>query len=74
MRVRSLIAHLNNLQLLDVHGIEPGKSRFSAGELITMRHSLSTWFEWVKRSAEDTEVAKRAAARKRLIEAIANEN
>jgi hypothetical protein len=36
--------------------------------------AIGAWLEWVKRSAEDTEVAKRAAARKRIIAAIAKEN
>jgi len=36
--------------------------------------AVGTWIEWLKRSAEDVEVAKRAAARKRIIAAIANEN
>jgi hypothetical protein len=37
-------------------------------------HALSTWLEWLKRSAEDRLVATRATARKRIIAAIANEN
>jgi hypothetical protein len=40
----------------------------------TSSHAVSTWLEWLKRSAEDVEVAKRAIARKRIITAIANEN
>jgi hypothetical protein len=40
----------------------------------TTSHAVSTWLEWLKRSAEDVEVAKRAIARKRIITAIANEN
>lgn len=38
------------------------------------RHALTTWLAWLQRSDEDIEVAKRAAGRKRIIEAIANEN
>lgn len=37
-------------------------------------HAISTWREWLMRAGEDVEVAKRAAARKRIIAAIANEN
>jgi hypothetical protein len=37
-------------------------------------HAISTWREWLIRAGEDVEVAKRAAARKRIIAAIANEN
>ncbi len=37
-------------------------------------HAISTWLEWLKRSAEDTEVVKRAAARKQIIAAIAAVN
>jgi len=37
-------------------------------------HSISRWFEWVKRSTEDLLVAQRAVARKRIIAAIAGEN
>ena len=40
----------------------------------TTTHALSTWLEWLKRSAEDRLVATRAAARKRIIAAIADEN
>ena len=40
----------------------------------TTNHAVSTWLEWLKRSAEDVEVAKRAIARKRIITAIAKEN
>lgn len=36
--------------------------------------AVGTWLEWLKRSFEDVEVASRAAARKRIITAIANEN
>lgn len=37
-------------------------------------HAISTWREWLMRAREDVEVAKRAAARKRIIAAIAKEN
>lgn len=37
-------------------------------------HAISTWLEWLKRSAEDVEVANRAASRKRIIDAIAAVN
>lgn len=37
-------------------------------------HAISTWLEWLKRSAEDTEVVKRAVARKQIINAIAAVN
>jgi hypothetical protein len=37
-------------------------------------HAISTWLEWLKRSSEDVELAKRAAARKRIIDAIAEVN
>jgi hypothetical protein len=40
----------------------------------TTRHAITTWLEWMKRAAEDGHVAKRAAARKRIIAAIAGEN
>ena len=36
--------------------------------------AVGAWLEWLKRSEEDVEVVKRAAARKRIITAIANEN
>lgn len=38
------------------------------------RHALTAWLEWLQRSSEDGHVAERAAARKRIIAAIANEN
>ena len=37
-------------------------------------HAISTWLEWLKRSAEDVEVVKRAVARKQIINAIAAVN
>ena len=37
-------------------------------------HAISTWLEWLKRSAEEAEVVKRAVARKRIIDAIAEVN
>lgn len=36
--------------------------------------SVNMWFEWVRRSGEDQLVGKRAAARKRIIAAIADQN
>lgn len=38
------------------------------------RHALTAWLEWLQRSQEDRHVAERAAARKRIIGAIAKEN
>jgi hypothetical protein len=38
------------------------------------RHALTTWLEWLQRVTEDKHVADRAAARKRIIAAIAGEN
>lgn len=38
------------------------------------RSVVTAWLEWVQRSGEQTLVAKRAAARKRIIAAIADEN
>lgn len=38
------------------------------------RHALTNWLEWLQRSSEDKLVAKRAVARKRIINAIAKEN
>lgn len=38
------------------------------------RHALTTWLEWLQRVKEDRDVADRAAARKRIIGAIAEEN
>ena len=37
------------------------------------RHALTQWLEWLQRSGEDREVATRAAARKRIIAAVAKE-
>lgn len=37
-------------------------------------HAFSTWHEWLKRSGEEREVVKRALARKRIIDAIAEVN
>lgn len=38
------------------------------------RHALTTWLEWMQRSAEDKKVAERAADRKSIIAAIAKVN
>lgn len=38
------------------------------------RSAVTAWLEWLQRSAEDRHVAERAAARKRIIAAIAREN
>jgi hypothetical protein len=38
------------------------------------RSAVTAWLEWLQRSAEDRHVSERAAARKRIIAAIANEN